>query len=328
MALDRSNRDNASVGTMGDLIGFSAPMQRVYSSIHRVNAYPYSVLICGERGSGKESTARAIHSLSSRKSKPFISLDCATLSPTLFDAELFGYEKGAFVGASHGKWGLLSLVAEGTLFLRDVAALSLSLQAKLFRTLDAGVFTPLGSVSRQPFKARVIASTRCDLSARVKQGTFREDLYFRLDVAQIDLPPLRERRSDIPLLVDCFIDKYAYQKPHLEFSRAAMNYLLGHDWPGNVRELEDTVRHAVSAAWGSTVGVEDLSILLGQSAITEPDVALGLDAVPAVDLERIALIRALRDSQGDEGAASGRLGVGPAAFHRRLRYYGLLPPER
>jgi DNA-binding NtrC family response regulator len=321
-----SGRDDATLGTVGELIGFSTPMQRVYSGIHKVCAYPYSVLICGESGTGKESTARAIHSLSPRKVKPFISLDCAALSPTLFDAELFGFEKGAFVGASHSKWGLLPLAAEGTLFLREVASLPLSLQAKLLRTLEEGVFTPLGSVSNQPFKARVIASTRRNLRAQVKEGAFREDLYLRLDVAQIDLPSLRERRGDIPLLVDSFIDKYSDQEPHLEFSQGAMNYLLGHDWPGNVRELEDTVRHAVSAASGPVVGVGDLNIALGGGAIGRPGPSSRPDALVVDDLERNALIRALRESQGDEGVASDRLGISPATFHRRLKYYRLLPP--
>jgi DNA-binding NtrC family response regulator len=327
MAADRRDRDDATVGTMGELIGFSAAMQRVYSAIHKVSAFPYSLLICGEPGTGKESTARSIHSLGSRKSKPFISLDCATFSPTLFDVDLFGYEKGAFVGASHTKWGLLSLVAEGTLFLREVAGLSLSVQAKLLRTVEEGVFTPLGSALGQPFSARIIASTSRDLPSLVKRGVFREDLFLRLDVAQIDLPPLRDRRSDIPLLVDSFIDKYTDQKPHVEFSTAAMSYLLSHDWPGNVRELEDTVRQAVSRASGPVVDVQDLNVVLGGGAVGVPGPSSGLGAVIVDDLERNALIRALRESDGNSDVASSRLGIGAATLHRRLKYYGLLPPK-
>jgi DNA-binding NtrC family response regulator len=324
---DRPDREDATVGTMGELIGFSAAMQRVYSAIHKVSAYPYSVLICGERGTGKESTARSIHSLGPRKSRPFISLDCTTLSPTLFDADLFGYEKGAFVDANHTKWGLLSLVADGTLFLREVGGLSLSVQAKLLRTLEDGMFTPMGSASSQPFKARIIASTSSDIAAQVKRGTFREDLYLRLDVAQIDLPTLRERRSDIPLLVDFFIDKYTDQKTQVEFSSDAMNYLLGHDWPGNVGELEDTVRDAVSRVSGPVVDVEDLNVVLGGGVVVASGPSSVSDASVVNDIERNSLIRALRESGGDEGVASGRVGIGAALFRRRLKYHGLLPPQ-
>jgi len=321
-----SNKDDATVGTLGELIGFSAPMQRVYSAVHKVSAYPFSVLICGERGTGKESAARSIHALGPRKSKPFISLDCTSLSSTLFEAELFGYEKGAFVGASQMKWGLLSLVAEGTLFLREIAGLSLGLQAKLLRTLEEGVFTPLGATASQPFKARIIAATHRDLRAQIKEGAFREDLYLRLNVAQIDMPPLRDRRRDIPLLVDVFIDRYARQKPQAEFSVAAMSCLLGYDWPGNVRELEDTVRQAVSAASGPIVEVEDLNMILAGRPIGEPGLSSGLDALLLDEFERNALVRALRESHGNESVAAGTLGIGPNTFRRRLKYYGLMAP--
>jgi len=257
------DKDELPVGTLGELIGFSVQMQRVYSAIHKVSPYPYAVLIRGERGTGKASAARSIHSLSQRRNKPFISLDCSTLAPTLFEPELFGYAKGAFAGASQTKWGLLALAGEGTLFMGEIAELPLKVQARLLRTLEAGVFNPIGSPSDLPFKARIIAASCRDLQSQVKAGTFREDLYLRLNVMQIDLPPVRERKNDIPLLVDSFIDKYRDSESEIEFSLAAMSYLLAYDWPGNVRELEDAVRHAISAACGPIVGVEDLNLVEG-----------------------------------------------------------------
>jgi DNA-binding NtrC family response regulator len=320
-----SRKDDVPLGALGELIGFSAPMQRVYSAIHKATAYGYPVLLIGERGTGKEAAAHSIHALGPRKNTPFVSLDCSAIAPTLFEPELFGYAKSAFAGASQPKWGLLALAGDGTLFLDEIAALPRSLQAKLLHVLEDGVFKPIGSTTPFPFKARLITSSRSELQTLVKRGVFLQELYLRLSVKQITLPPLRERRSDIPLLVDSFIEKYSTAESPVEFSVAAMSYLLAYNWPGNVRELESAVRHCVSAANGPVMGVEELNLVLGEksrASVSTKDIQI------ADEQERSALLRALRDSGGDQAAAATRLGMGRTTFSRRLKYYGLGPAAR
>jgi two-component system response regulator HydG len=314
-----SRKDEVPQGSLGDLIGFSAPMQRVYAAIHKVSRYNYPVLLCGERGSGKESAARAIHSLGVRKDAPFVSIECTTLAPTLLEPELFGYAKSAFAGASQTKWGLLALAGDGTLFLNEIAGLPQSLQAKLLRVLEQGTFSPIGSSTPLPFKARLITGSRSDLQPLVKKGAFHEEFYLRLNVRQIDMPPLRDRKSDIPLLVDSFIEKYSAAAAQVEFSVAAMSYLLAYNWPGNLRELESAVRHCVSASSGVVMGVEDLNLVLGG----KPHGVSGNQDPPIDEQERIALVRALSETAGDYDAAATRLGMGKTTFSRRLKYYGL-----
>jgi DNA-binding NtrC family response regulator len=311
--------EDAPVGTLGELMGFSAPMQRVYAAIHKVAAYSYPVALRGERGTGKESAARSIHTLGPRRNAPFVSFDCSGLAPTLLEAELFGYAKGAFAGAPETKWGLLALAGDGTLFLEEVAALPLNVQAKLLRVLEDGTFRPVGSTTPLPFRARIITASRGDHKAPVGQRKLMEDLYLRLGVMQIELPPLRERKSDIPLLTDFFIEKHAGARAPMEFSVAAMSYLLAYGWPGNVRELEHVVKQCVSATEGPIAGVEELNFILGSK--------LGKDAAGGAaqvdEQERTALVRALRETQGDQDAAASRLGIGKAMLSRRLKYYGL-----
>jgi DNA-binding NtrC family response regulator len=311
--------DDAPVGTLGELMGFSAPMQRVYAAIHKVAAYSFPVVLRGERGTGKESAARSIHTLGSRRNAPFVSFDCSGLAPTLLEPELFGYAKSAFAGAPQTKWGLLALAGDGTLFLEEVAELPLSLQAKLLRVLEDGDFRPIGSATNLPFRARLITASRHDHKAQIQQGKLMEDLYLRLAVMQIELPPLRERKSDIPLLADFFIEKHADARASMEFSIAAMSYLLAYGWPGNVRELENVVKQCSSVTDAPVVGVEDLNFILGSKL--GKDTAGG--AVRVDEQERTALVRALRETQGDRDAAASRLGIGKAMFSRRLKYYGL-----
>ena len=320
----RPDRSEVAVGTLGELMGFSVPMQRVYAAIQQVGAYPYPVLLRGERGTGKESAARSIHALGPRKNAPFVSLDCTSLAPTLLEPELFGYEKGAFAGASQTKWGLLALAGEGTIFLKDVAELPLNVQAKLLRLLEDGTFSPIDSATSFPFKGRLISAIREDQEALVKKGKLLEDLRLRLCVRQIELPPLRERKSDIPLLADFFLEKHANAKSAMEFSVAAVSYLLAYGWPGNVRELEKVVRQCASAADGTIVGVEDLNFILGSKL--GKDAAFG-EAVRVDEQERTALVRALQESQGDQDAAANLLGIGKTMFSRRLKYYGLGAPR-
>ena len=234
--------DRTPTGMLDGLIGFSAQMQRVYRMIHAVSSHDYPVLVVGEVGTGKQLAARSIHSLSARRDRPFVPVDCSTMSPTLIESELFGYARGVFAGTSEAKWGMLAFVDQGTLFLNDVAHLTLNLQAKLLRTLQESEFRPIGSNVPLPFHGRLIVGSRGDLHVLVNEGKFREDLYSQVNAMQISLPALREHKSDIPLLVDAFIEKYAGTNSDVEFSGAAMRLILAYNWPENVRELENVCK--------------------------------------------------------------------------------------
>jgi DNA-binding NtrC family response regulator len=216
----------------GGLIGVSAKMQRVYRLIEKVSQHNYPVLILGESGTGKELVAGSIHFCGPRRNRPFVPVDCTSLVPTLIEAELFGYVKGAFTGASHNKQGLLEAAGSGTLFLDEIGDLPFDLQAKLLRALQEKEVKPVGSTDRVQISTRVIAATNRDLEACVRQGTFRQDLYFRLNVVQIKIPPLRERKSDIPLLVNSFLEKFSdHDGPARVISEDAMARLIAYDWP-------------------------------------------------------------------------------------------------
>jgi DNA-binding NtrC family response regulator len=307
------------------LIGVSAPMQRVARQIQQVSAYGYPLLIAGERGSGKELAARTIHSLSPRKKKPFVALDCSSLGPTLLKAELFGYERGAFLGASGTKWGALALAGEGTLFLDQIAEISTGLQSELMRILQQSKFAPIGSTYPMPFKARVIAGNSGDLHARVKAGVFREDLYMALTVRRIDLSPLRERKADIPLLADYFFGKYRQaQQAEVTFSDSARRFLEAYDWPGNVRELENTIKRAAAGLTSPILRMRDVRLALRDETIET--MAIPGNGLPPEEIERQAIVRALRNAAGDTTAAAHRLGMGRAALTKKLRLHGLSGP--
>jgi len=301
------------------MIGISAPMQRVYGLIHQASAYPYPALITGERGTGKRLAAQTIHSLSQRKEKSFVVADFSTLAPTLAESELFGYEKGTFAGANETQWGLLAFAREGTIFLKEVGNLPLHVQSRFVQMLRDKEFKPIGSTQSLPFKARVLASTSGDLEADVKRGAFREDLFLRLNAAQINLVPLRERKDDIPLLMDYFLEKYA-EGGEMKFSAAAAQHLSAYNWPGNVRELEETVQQAISVHSGQTIEVGDCAL---QSKLPDDrqwaeDVTLYLD-----DRERQSIVQALRESQGDPSSAARLLGMAESALQKRIQYYHL-----
>jgi len=301
---------------LGGLVGASAPMQRVYSLIQKVSPHRFPVLILGETGTGKELVARSIHFISPRRDKPFVPVDCAALVPTLIEAELFGYVKGAFTGAFQTHCGLLASAGEGTLFLDEIGDLPPSLQAKLLRVLQENQSRPIGSNVAIPFRARVIAATHRNLHAEIKIGSFREDLYFRLNVFQIDVPPLRKRKSDIPVLVDSFVGKYAESDLKRKFSDAAIDCLLTYDWPGNVRELENTVARSLALSSQPMIDVQDLSLdfldeSAGESAAHD---------LPTLDeLERRTIARALHETGGDKIAAARILGIGKTTLYRKLK---------
>ncbi len=310
----------------GGLIGVSPKMQRVYKLIERVSQHNYPVLILGESGTGKELVARSIHFLGPRKQKPFVPVDCSALVPTLIESELFGYVKGAFTGAMHSKQGLLEVADQGTLFLDEIGDLPVDLQAKLLRALQEREVKPVGATERVQINLRVIAATNRDLETAIRGGTFRQDLYFRLNVVQIKLPPLRERKSDIPLLVNSFLEKFCDpQRPVRAISEEAMRRLMAYDWPGNVRELENAVERAVALGSGPILHVGDLpSNLQYNSAERLPE---NDELVPLEELERRAIQRALRETGGDKVAAARLLGIGKTTLYRKLKQYDTETPH-
>ncbi len=304
----------------GGLIGVSPKMQRVYKLIEKVSQHNYPVLILGESGTGKELVARSVHYLGPRRQKPFVPVDCSALVPTLIESELFGYVKGAFTGAMHTKPGLLEVADEGTLFLDEIGDLPVDLQAKLLRALQEREIKPVGATERTSINVRVTAATNRDLEAILRAGTFRQDLYFRLNVVQIKLPPLRERKSDIPLLVNFFLEKFSdAQRPVRSISEDAMRRLMAYEWPGNVRELENAVERAVALGTGPILHVGDLpSNLQYASAERLPE---NDELVPLEELERRAIFRALRETGGDKLAAARLLGIGKTTLYRKLKQY-------
>jgi DNA-binding NtrC family response regulator len=304
----------------GGLIGVSMKMQRLYKIIEKVSQHEYPVLILGESGTGKELVARSIHFSGPRKDRPFAPVDCSALVPTLIESELFGYVKGAFTGAMQAKQGLLEAAQGGTLFLDEIGDMPVDLQAKLLRALQEREVKPVGSTERRQINVRIIAATNRDLDAAIRSGTFRQDLYFRLNVVQIKLPPLRDRKSDIPILVTAFLEKFSNpQGPVRTISEDAMRRLIAYDWPGNVRELENAIERAVALGSGPILHVADLPSNLQYPTterIPEKD-----EILPLEELERRAILRTLRETGGDKLSAARMLGIGKTTLYRKLKQY-------
>ncbi|HUJ33062.1 MAG TPA: sigma-54 dependent transcriptional regulator [Candidatus Acidoferrum sp.] len=302
------------------LIGLSPKMQRVYRLVEKVSQHNYPVLILGESGTGKELIARSIHFSGPRRNRPFVPVDCSALVPTLIESELFGYVKGAFTGAMHSKQGLMEAADSGTLFLDEIGDLPVDLQAKLLRALQEKEVKPVGSTERVSISTRVIAATNRDLETAVRQGAFRQDLFFRLNVVQIKLPPLRERKSDIPLLVNFFLEKFADpDSGSRTVYEDAMARLIAYDWPGNVRELENVIERAVALGSGPILHMGDLPTNLQYN--TGERLPQSDEVLPLEELERRAIMRALREVGGDKLAAARLLGIGKTTLYRKLKQY-------
>jgi DNA-binding NtrC family response regulator len=304
----------------GGMVGVSPKMQRVYKMIEKVSQHNYPVLILGESGTGKELVARSIHFSGPRREKPFVPVDCSSLVSTLIESELFGYVKGAFTGAQHSKMGLLEAAHEGTLFLDEIGDMPVDMQAKLLRVLQEKEVKPVGSTDRRPIDVRVIAATNRNLEGAIKEGRFRQDLYFRLNVVQIKLPPLRERKTDIVLLVNSFLEKFSDAKRTVRtISEEALRRLMAYDWPGNVRELENAVERAVALGSGPLLHVGDLPSNLQYGASEH---ALDKDQLlPLEELERRAILHALSETGGDKLAAARILGIGKTTLYRKLKQF-------
>ncbi len=313
---------NGSLSGLASLIGGSEKMLRVFRLIMRVAGKRHPVLILGESGTGKELVARAIHAESPGRDRPFVPIDCGALSPTLIESELFGHVRGAFTGAAQARQGLLAAAGAGTVFLDEVAELPVGLQAKLLRAIQEREIRPLGSNLRHSLEARIIAATNQDLAAAIQRGDFRKELYFRLNVVAIKLPPLRERVTDIPLLVRYFLDRYREDDgPARRVSEEVMGRLMAYDWPGNVRELENCVQRAVALSAGQDIQMQDLPSNLLYHVAPTPPPAREMTTLQA--LERRAIVQALEATAGDRLRAANLLGIGKTTIYRKLRQYGL-----
>ena len=304
-----------------ELIGTSPKMQRVYKLIEKVSQHNYPVLVLGESGTGKELVARSIHFSGERRHKPFVPVDCSALVPTLIESELFGYVKGAFTGAVHTKQGVFENADNGTLFLDEIGNLPIDMQAKLLRVLQEREVKPVGSNDRVAVNVRIIAATNRDLEAAASENAFRKDLFFRLNVVQIKLPPLRERKSDIPLLVQAFLDKFSDPGGSIPvLAEDAMARLTAYDWPGNIRELENAIERAMALGSGPILHSGDLpsNLQYGNTAGRTP---ASDELVPLEEMERRAILRALQESSGDKLVAARLLGIGKTTLYRKLKQY-------
>jgi two-component system response regulator HydG len=345
----------------GHIIGNSPEMEKLYRILSKVAFSTHPVLILGESGTGKEMVARSIHFNGPNAKKPFVPVDCSSLAPTLIESELFGYVKGAFTGANRSKEGLLAAAEGGTIFLDEIGELPLDLQSKLLRALQEKEVRPVGATYSVPISARVLAATNRDLAAMVEQGRFRKDLYFRLNVVNLKIPPLRERREDIPVLAQHFLERMQREKGRqYAFSDDALRLMSEFDWPGNVRELENAIERACALASGNLLLMSDLPTQLqefrlqahrsqmeqrlqmqsmqvtlpgGQTgqhpgqhglndtSLTRPEAGEGIISI--AELEKQAILNTIRQLNGDKLMAARLLQIGKTTLYRKLKEYGI-----
>jgi two-component system response regulator AtoC len=319
---------------LGDIVGQSGAMQQLVKEIGKVAASRASVLIIGESGTGKELIAQVIHNYSYDEPRPFIGINCSAIVDTLLESELFGHERGAFTGASAAKPGKFEVAEDGTIFLDEIGDMSLMLQAKLLRVLQEREFERVGGVKKLALRARIIAATHRNLADEVAAGRFRDDLYQRLKVITLAIPPLRERREDIPALVHHLLEKIN-EKVHKRVTRVppeVLDHLARLPWQGNVRELENVLTNAVVKAPGNVLLGEFLPALSPDGAPTEPpplEALLGDPSrIPTLDeMEKILIQRALAQTRGHKGKACQILGISRPTLDRKLQRYGLAASE-
>ncbi len=319
--------DQARGGITQNMIGVSPRMQRVFRLIAKVAPTESTVLITGESGTGKEMVATAIHLQSRRAHRPFVTVNCAAIPESLFESELFGHKRGAFTGAVADRPGLLTLADRGTIFLDEVAEMPIPVQPKLLRALQSGEIRRVGDAESVRVDVRVIAATNRDLKRALEQGLLREDLYYRLSVFQIELPALRERREDIPLLANFFRERYARRlgKRVDRFSELAQQYLLRYDYPGNVRELENAIERAVTLCEGGEISHLDLPPSFRDAPVPllrEGDAFPYSDSMTLVQLEGEHIRRVLARTGGNTTKAAKSLGISRSTLWRKMREDG------
>jgi DNA-binding NtrC family response regulator len=309
-----------------NIVGESPVMQQVFEVVKQVAPTRATVLLSGESGTGKELVAKAIHQLSPRARSPMVSVHCAALSPTLLESELFGHEKGAFTGAHERRIGRFEQAQGGTLFLDEIGEIDATVQIKLLRFLGERTFERVGSNKTLTADVRLIAATNRNLEELVKAGTFREDLFFRLRVVEIAMPPLRERTGDIPLLAQSFLHEFAREngKPVNDFTADALETLMNHSWPGNVRELRTAIEHAVVLCRGEKISARDLppSVRTGGGS-SDTSRVLARNDLTVKEAEKQLIIRALKETKGNRTMAAKKIGMSRRTFHRKLHTYHL-----
>ena len=304
------------------IIGKSAEMQRIFQMVRKAADSKASVLITGESGTGKELIANALHNLSPRKSNPFIKVHCAALSETLLESELFGHEKGAFTGAAARKRGRFELANTGTIFLDEIGEINQNVQIKILRVLQDKRFERVGGEETLEVDVRVIAATNRNLEEEIAQGRFREDLFYRLNVVHIQVPPLRDRKDDIPLMLNAFLDEFNREnnKSITGFDSRSRSALYKYDWPGNIRQLRNCVESAVVMCSGNEITLEDLPPTVRGAA--ESNVIQVPVGITMAEAEKIIIQQNLASNQGNKSKTADILGIGRKSLHRKLEEYG------
>lgn len=311
---------------LGDLISHSRAMQPIFDTAASLAASSITVLIHGETGTGKELLARAIHGIGQRAQKPFVAVNCGALPDTLLESELFGYKKGAFTGAVRDKQGRFALAGDGTLFLDEIGEISPALQVRLLRVLQERTYEPLGATKPETANARIIVATNRDLAAMVKNGEFRQDLYYRINVISLELPPLRKRMEDIPLLVEHFVERFnrLQNKNVTGFTPGAYSMLMAHKWPGNVRELENVVERAFVLCTAKWISPEHLPVeLTGYRPLSVESV--NMESTRRVAEEQ-SILGALKRNNFNRVAAARELGIHKTTLYRKLKELDLPLP--
>jgi DNA-binding NtrC family response regulator len=307
-----------------NIIGESPAMKEIFEVVQQVAPTRATVLVLGESGTGKELIAKAVHQLSPRAKMPFVTVHCAALAPTLLESELFGHEKGAFTGAHEKRIGRFEQAQGGTLFLDEIGEIDATIQVKLLRFLGERTFERVGSNKTLSADVRLVAATNKNLEELVKAGEFREDLFFRLRVVEIELPPLRERAGDVPLLAQSFLREFAQEngKPVNDFTADALQALMNYSWPGNVRELRTAMEHAVVLCRGDKISARDLPpSVRGGAAGSAP--LLARNDLTVKEAEKQLIIRALKETNGNRTLAAKRTGMSRRTFHRKLHTHHL-----
>ncbi|HEU5450449.1 MAG TPA: sigma-54 dependent transcriptional regulator [Terriglobales bacterium] len=339
LSLKRQNfayrRDAAGRNSLDNIVGVSPAMEKLKQTIRTVATTNSTVLVHGESGTGKELVARAVHVCSTRTAEPFVSINCGAFPETLLESELFGYVKGAFTGANQNKSGLFEVAHGGTIFLDEISEMTVAMQVKLLRVLQERVVRPVGGTDEISIDVRVIAATNRDLDRAVAEGAFREDLYYRLSVIPVEVPPLRERREDIPLLANHFLKKYApaAHKSILRIEEASLNALCDYEWPGNVRQLENTIERAVALETSDVLRVElpverakvraaAAAAGVGESPSAIPSDGLDMERYVA-SIERNLIQSALKQSNGVQTRAAEMLKLSYRSFRHLLKKYDL-----
>jgi len=324
--IDRLRSEALRRYRLKDIVGRSQVMQRIFDTVRRISDMPSSVLILGESGTGKEMVAHALHEHSSRAAGPFIAINCAAIPEALLESELFGYVRGAFSDAQKDRPGLFKEAHGGSLFLDEIGEMPVNLQAKLLRVIETREVRPLGSNKTEKVDVRLISATNRELEQAVHDGRFRQDLFYRLNVIRIELPPLRERAEDIPPLVDHFIGRFAPRAKRLVkgVEKEALALLMQYRWPGNIRELEHTIERAVLLGNKSTIGIDDLPPELRKSEVDRLPLALAVTRKYTLrDLEREYIEKVLLYYGGNKTEAAKILGVDRTTLYRKLEEYKL-----